>query len=220
MTQSQSNTVGVLASGGLDSAILVSYLLEKGHVVQPFYVNSGLYWQLAEFAGLQSYLSAIAAGALANLVQFELPLDDLYAGHWSLTGRRIPGAETPDAAVYLPGRNLLLAIKPALWCQMNGIGQLALGVLGSNPFDDATDDFFATLENVLSRLGQSALKIIRPFGKLHKDEVMQLGRNYPLGLSFSCINPIGGLHCGQCNKCAERKAAFRAIRLHDPTMYA
>lgn len=220
MAEPQSNLIGVLASGGLDSAILVSYLLEKGHAVQPFYVNSGLHWQPAELAGLQSYLAAVATRALASLIQFDLPLADLYAGHWSLTGNRIPGAETPDEAVYLPGRNLLLAIKPALWCQMHGIGQLALGALGSNPFDDATDEFFATLESILSRLGQPALKIIRPFGKLHKDEVMQLGRNYPLGLSFSCINPIGGLHCGHCNKCAERKAAFRAVNLEDSTEYA
>ena len=38
---------------------------------------------------------------------------------------------------------------------------------------------------------------------------MALGRGLPLELTFSCISPLRGLHCGHCNKCAERQAAFR-----------
>ncbi|HEY2828173.1 MAG TPA: 7-cyano-7-deazaguanine synthase [Pirellulales bacterium] len=213
-------TIGVLVSGGLDSAILVSHLLEQGEAVQPFYIECGLSWQAAELAALQRYLAVIAAGSLSPLVTLQLPLADLYAGHWSLTGKQIPDAATPDEAVYLPGRNLLLAIKPALWCQMHGIGRLALGVLGSNPFDDATAEFFAALENVLARLGQPQLEIVRPFAGIHKREVMEIGRDYPLGLTFSCIDPVDGLHCGRCNKCAERRGAFRLIKMADPTRYA
>jgi 7-cyano-7-deazaguanine synthase len=171
-------------------------------------------------AALQRFLVAIAKPALAEIVVLQLPLTDLYAGHWSLTGTKIPGSQTPDEAVYLPGRNLLLAIKPALWCQMHGIGRLALGVLGSNPFDDATDAFFTALEEVLARLGQPRIELVRPFGKLHKNEVMKLGRHYPLELTLSCIAPVNGLHCGRCNKCAERQAVFHAVEMNDPTKYA
>jgi 7-cyano-7-deazaguanine synthase len=213
------SSIGVLVSGGLDSAILVSYLLDRDERVQPFYVSSGLHWQPAELAGLQEYLQAIARPELAPLVTLELPLADLYDGHWSATGREIPDATTPDEAVYLPGRNLLLAIKPALWCQMHGIGRLALGVLASNPFDDAGDGFFAAMEAVLAKFGQPPLKIERPFGAMHKKEVMQLGRAYPLELTFSCIAPVNNLHCGHCNKCAERQAAFRAAEVRDLTHY-
>ena len=213
-------TIGVLVSGGLDSAILLSHLLSQGDAVQPFYVECGLSWQSVELAALQRYLAAVANDRLAPLVTLQLPLADLYTGHWSLTGKQIPDAATPDEAVYLPGRNLLLAIKPALWCQMHGIDRLALGVLGSNPFDDATEEFFAALESVLARLGQPPLKIARPFGKMHKRDVMQIGRGFPLGLTFSCINPVDGLHCGRCNKCAERQAAFKMIAMPDPTEYA
>ncbi len=177
-------TIGVLVSGGLDSAILVSHLLDQRETVQPFYVDCGLSWQTVELAALRQYLAAILSDRLAPLIKLELPLRDLYGSHWSLTGRQIPGAETPDDAVYLPGRNLLLLIKPTLWCQMYGIGRLALGVLGSNPFDDATEEFFAGVEKVLARLGQPLLKIERPFGQLHKKEVMQLGRYYPFRLGF------------------------------------
>jgi len=219
MTGNRESTIGVLVSGGLDSAILASYLLDQGERVQPFYVESHLRWQAAELAGLRAYLKAVARPDLAELVVLSLPLEDLYGGHWSLTGD-VPGAATADDAVYLPGRNLLLTIKPALWCQMHGIGRLALGVLGSNPFDDASEAFFAALESTLALLGQPPLEIVRPFGAMHKKEVMEIGRNYPLGLSFSCISPAGGLHCGQCNKCAERRAAFEMVGMEDPTEHA
>jgi 7-cyano-7-deazaguanine synthase len=49
---------------------------------------------------------------------------------------------------------------------------------------------------------------------------MALGRDLPLELTFSCIAPAGELHCGRCNKCAERRAAFREADREDRTSYA
>ncbi len=46
------------------------------------------------------------------------------------------------------------------------------------------------------------------------------GRAAPLGLTFSCLAPQRGLHCGACNKCSERRRAFVEVGLHDPTEYA
>lgn len=220
MPQTTSRTIGVLASGGLDSAILVSHLAEQGRQVQPIYVDCKLHWQREEQGGLRAYLEAEARTNVAPLVVLELPLADLYGEHWSLTGRATPDARTADEAVYLPGRNLLLSVKPAIWCQMHGIGELAIGVLESNPFDDASEAFFATWEKALAFDGQPPLKLVRPFGRKHKRDVMQIGRQFPLEHTFSCIAPVDGLHCGRCNKCAERQAAFRLIDMTDPTKYA
>jgi 7-cyano-7-deazaguanine synthase len=41
----------------------------------------------------------------------------------------------------------------------------------------------------------------------------------PLHLTFSCINPIEDRHCGNCNKCAERKNGFAAAGIPDLTAY-
>ena len=86
--------------------------------------------------------------------------------------------------------------------------RVALAPLGSNPFPDATDEFFAEFESALNRATASRLRIVRPFATFSKRHVMELGRDYPLNLTFSCIAPQGSLHCGECNKCAERQAAF------------
>ncbi len=111
-------------------------------------------------------------------------------------------------------------IKAALWCRLHGIEELALAVLSANPFADATPEFFAEFEALLDRATGGRLRITRPFGRLAKRQVMELGRGLPLELTFSCIAPRDGLHCGACNKCAERMAAFASIGGDDPTPYA
>jgi len=98
----KSETIGVLASGGLDSSILIGHLLRQRRRVQPFYIRTGLLWQFEELPALERFLAAVATSDLAPLVVIDLPLGDLYEGHWSLTGNNIPGADSPDEAVFLP----------------------------------------------------------------------------------------------------------------------
>ena len=215
----QESTVGLLLSGGLDSSIMLGYLLEEGYRVRPFYVDSRLFWQKEELAAANEFIDAMDCRQLDKLVVLELPLEDVYQNHWSVTGRQVPDAETADEAVYLPGRNALLIIKAALWCQMHDIDRLALAVLEANPFADTAAAFFEDFDSAMSRATGKRLTTWRPFERLAKREVMELGRQLPLHLTFSCIAPQSGLHCGRCNKCAERIAAFRLIDMPDPTRY-
>jgi 7-cyano-7-deazaguanine synthase len=215
-----SKATGVLASGGLDSSILIGHLLRQGRCVQPFYIRTGLVWQSEELPALERFLAAVATSGLTKLVVLDLPLADLYDGHWSLTGRGIPGADSPDEAVYLPGRNALLIVKAAVWCQLHGIGELAMAPLGTSPFDDAGSAFIRDFQAAINHGGPRHVHLQRPFGEMDKRRVMALGRDLPLELTFSCIAPAGGLHCGRCNKCAERQAAFADSGLVDRTAYA
>jgi 7-cyano-7-deazaguanine synthase len=214
------STAGLLVSGGLDSSILMAHLLAGRGQVQPFYVRSGLAWQDAELSALRQFMAALDDARLQPLVMLDMPVGDLYGDHWSVTGREAPGADTPDEAVFLPGRNLLLAVKAAVWCQLHGVKTLALAPLRSNPFPDVSDDFFDHFEALLNRGPIGRVRIVRPFADLRKQQVMELGRDYPLELTFSCISPRGKVHCGACNKCAERQEAFRLIGRSDPTRYA
>ncbi len=218
--QPSQETIAVLVSGGLDSCVLVAHLLDRKHSVQPIYVRSETAWQPFEEQALLRFLRAIATTHLMPLVTFDLPLVDVYGDHWSLTGRDVPDEGTPDEAVYMPGRNALLVIKPALWCQLQGIERLALAPLAQNPFADATESFFELLEQVLLRSGRRPVRIEVPFAHMSKAEVLRRGRDLPLGMTFSCLAPVERQHCGLCNKCAERKRAFQLAGLDDPTFYA
>jgi 7-cyano-7-deazaguanine synthase len=209
----------VLLSGGLDSSILAGMLAGQGRRVQPLYVRSGLLWEADELRAMGDFLRALGSPRVLDPVVLDLPVQDLYGPHWSLTGDQTPDAATPDEAVYLPGRNLLLVVKAGLWCKLHGLRQLALGVLGSNPFGDATPAFFDHVAAALDCYPPQPLEIVRPLAAMNKRQVMEMGRGLPLAMTFSCIAPCHGLHCGRCNKCADRKAAFALIG-EDPTRYA
>ena len=106
-----------------------------------------------------------------------------------------------------------------MWCRLRDIETLALGSLGSNPFPDSTPEFFSALEGLVNQALGGRLELLRPYDRLHKTEVLLRGKELPLHLTFSCIDPIDGRHCGKCNKCAERKMAFRSAGLLDQTTY-
>jgi 7-cyano-7-deazaguanine synthase len=212
--------IAVLASGGLDSSIMISELIELGRPVQPLYIRSDLVWEEEETRSLRRYLHAVNSPRLRHLVVLSLPLKDLYKRHWSMSGEDTPGGDTAEEAVYLPGRNALLVVKAAVWCQLNGVGELALAPLGTSPFADATEEFFDRVQAMFNCYPGKRLRIVLPFSRLNKRQVMQRGGNCPLELTFSCISPVEGIHCGRCNKCAERQRAFREIGLEDSTRYA
>lgn len=219
MSQPDQPAAAALISGGLDSAILCVELLRDFRRVVPIYIQAGLRWEDAEIAALRRFLAGVERPGLGALELLDEPVADVYGAHWSTAGADVPGAESADVAVYLPGRNLLLTVKAAVWCRLRGVEALALGSLSSNPFADSTPGFFADLEGLLNRAMAGHLRLIRPFAALHKAEVLALGRDLPLHLTFSCIDPIDGNHCGRCNKCAERKKGFRDAGIRDLTAY-
>ncbi|MFO0790198.1 MAG: 7-cyano-7-deazaguanine synthase [Pirellulales bacterium] len=218
-TAAMNSTTGLLLSGGIDSAVLLWQLQQTADQVAPFYIRTGCVWQNEELAAVNQFLAATAFPNVGTLVELEMPLADLYGRHWSITGSRVPDDQTADEAVYLPGRNPLLLLKPALWCYRHNIRQLALATLAANPFRDATPRFFQAFETMLREADCGSVAIIRPFEALTKKDVLALGRHVPLELTFSCLSPIEGQHCGRCNKCAERRRGFAETGIEDRTRY-
>lgn len=214
------NYTAVLVSGGLDSAILLAEMVEKQiPKVYPIFIRCGLHWENTELVYLKKFTNAIKSKNLENLVILDVPVGDIYKNHWSLTAKNVPDLNTPDEAVFLPGRNVLLTAKALLWCNLNKVGSLSLGVLESNPFPDATDDFFRNITDTVNQSVLGNVKLIRPYAGMHKTDVLKSGMNYPLEYTFSCIRPINDLHCGKCNKCAERIKGFQQASIKDPTVY-
>jgi 7-cyano-7-deazaguanine synthase len=206
-------------SGGLDSAVLLGESAQVYPVVYPLYVRTGLAWEEVELAHLGRFLAGIARASLQPLQILDQPVADLYGKHWSMTGFGVPDAQTPDEAVFLPGRNALLLCKALLWCHLNAVSQLALGILEANPFPDATPQFFKAFTSAINMAVLGEVTVLTPYTGLPKIEVVHRGKRMPLQETFSCINPKVGKHCGQCNKCAERQKAFVDSGIADPTYY-
>jgi len=211
----------VLASGGVDSAILVVDEASHGRVVHPVYIRFGLAWEQVEEAHLRRFLAALPdEQGIQPLTVLELPIADVYGTHWSVSGTDAPDDTTPDDAVYLPGRNLLLLAKTTVWCALHGVNGIALGTLGGNPFTDSSREFLSGLAGLATLALSHPIEVLTPFAELTKADVLERGRGLPLEHTFSCVAPVNGQHCRSCNKCAERRKAFAEAGIEDRTPYA
>jgi 7-cyano-7-deazaguanine synthase len=212
----------VLLSGGLDSAVLTVEEAARAEV-QPIYVSVGLAWESAERATLTQFLQAIVPRfRIRPLAVLSIDMRDVYPStHWAIVGRP-PGYHTPDEEVYLPGRNIVLLGKAAVFCAGLGIARIVLGTLDHNPFPDATPEFRAAMADALSRGLAQPIEIVAPFGGTGKADVIRRGVSLglPLELTLSCMSPAGAGHCGVCSKCRERHDAFVEAGIVDPTFYA
>ncbi len=215
--------VAVLASGGLDSSVLLADLAREREVF-PIYIEAGLAWETLERRALDAYLAALKLPNLRPLTVLDLPVRSLYGEHWSTTGEDVPDADAPDMDVYLPGRNVLLLGLAGVWCALNDVPEVAIGSLDDNPFPDATPSFFADYGKVLSTSLSHPLRISAPYRHRHKAEIIAEFSELPLELTITCMSPViesdALLHCGACNKCNERQVAFRQAEVEDKTRYA
>jgi 7-cyano-7-deazaguanine synthase len=211
--------VVVLASGGLDSCVLLACVADAASEVLPLFVRNGHPWEDAEVAGLRRFVDSLGYPNLRSVAERTLPVRDLLDTHWG-THKYHPGFSDGLRANFIPGRNLALLSVASLFAFAHNAGALAIGLLDGNPYPDASPRFFSAFEALYGvGLGQP-LHILTPFAKLSKEEVVRIGEGLPLELSLSCVNPIDGQHCGDsCNKCAERQKAYALAGIPDPTRY-
>jgi 7-cyano-7-deazaguanine synthase len=221
MTSPVPSVQAILFSGGLDSAVLLTYAANQGPV-QPLYVSVGLAWETQERAAAEAVVASVASGEVRPLVTLDADMHDIYpATHWAIKGTA-PAYDTPDEDVYIEGRNIVLLAKASVFMARASIHRVFLGPLAGNPFPDASAEFFGAMSRALSIGLDSPIEIATPFAAMHKPEVIKLGESLGVAMerSLSCMQPVGGVHCGRCSKCRERIEGFRAAGVEDRTLYA
>ena len=107
-----------------------------------------------------------------------------------------------------------------MWCSTEGVGAVAIGSLGGNPFPDATPEFFDAFGAALSRGLAHEIEVFAPYRGRTKVDLIRENNDLPIELSLTCMTPVGSLHCGLCQKCEERIDAFTAAGVEDRTQYA
>ena len=212
----------VLFSAGLDSAVLLAKTATEHDSPHPVYVSTGLAWEQDEMRVASVLVNALARMyAIGPMVTLTVDMRDVYpASHWAVRGDA-PGFDTPDADVYLEGRNIILLSKVGVYMAREKLERVFMGQLAGNPFPDASRRFFDAMQEALSTGLAAPITVEAPFAGLRKADVIRLGVSLgvPLPLTLSCMQPEGGLHCGRCSKCRERREAFDEAGIIDATEY-
>ncbi len=213
-------TVLVL-SGGMDSAVLLAHLLNRGDEVRALSVNYG-----------QRHQRELAwAERLAIYYQVEWQCADLsrlriFDGS-SQTDRRVavPHGHYTDETMrvtVVPNRNMILLALAGAWAMSTGSRAVAYAAHAGDHaiYPDCRPAFVDACAHTLALANDAELAIERPFITWTKAEICARGQvlSVPFAQTYSCYEGEAA-HCGRCGTCVERREAFALAGVPDPTVY-
>ncbi len=215
------DTAIVLLSGGIDSAVSLWWAKAQNWDVRPLTFH---YFGRPKQEITASRRLLDLAG-IPRLLEADLPflreVEDAKAD--GLENRAL--LESPEG--YIPARNMVFYALAAYHAELQGARWVLGGHNGSDPeaFPDASPKFF-NFFNSLYRIGlwsfpKTPVQILLPLSGKSKVDVVRLGLELgvPIDLTWSCYSD-GPVHCGTCESCRERKAAFATLGIRDPIAYA
>lgn len=184
-----------LASGGIDSSVLLFMLKKSNHEVFPLHVNYG---QKAEKMELKS---AQDVCRFLNLSLEVMDVNGMGKISSGLTDLQMSASHDP----LFPARNLLLLTIGGAYAFTKSIKVISMGLLANPVFPDQTMEFIANAETTINTAMGTSMKLLTPFIELNKLEVVRLAQKYgfPLGSTYSCYEG-SEFHCGKCASCKER----------------
>jgi 7-cyano-7-deazaguanine synthase len=222
----ETRTAVALISGGLDSMVAAALAVEAGQRLVALTID----YNQRHSVELQAAVRiADRLGAVRHVI---LPIDLTRFGGSALTAD-IPVPKDgvgPDIPItYVPARNtiflsLALGLAEATGAQDLYIGVNALDYSGYPDCRPAFVEAFQNLANLATKAGVEGQRftIQTPLLHMTKADIVREGARLGLdmGLSWSCYDPVGNLHCGACDSCRLRAKGFIEAGIPDPTRYA
>lgn len=206
----QNKRVVLLLSGGIDSTVLLYWLVEKGYEIFPLIINYGQVTFGSEYRHSTNILNGLDINNL-----FSIDISQVSrVGMGSLVGE-YPNDVTSQnewhSTEFFPNRNLILLTLATSYAYKMGVSNIAIGVVGKS-YKDTSLDFLNSLMKCLEA-SLMPVNIIAPFADREREEVIKsaVRLGVPLKMTFSC-NALNNRHCYLCNSCYEREIVFDQIR--------
>jgi 7-cyano-7-deazaguanine synthase len=224
---SPERTAVVLLSGGLDSMVSAALAREAGYRLLALTIDYNQRHRVEIDAAAR-----IAAHLDADR-HVVLPIDLRAFGGSSLTDdiavqkTGVVAGEIPTT--YVPARNTIFLSLALGWAEAAGARDLFIGVnaLDYSGYPDCRPEFvagFEALAELATRAGVEGerFRVHAPLQHMSKADIAAEAARLGLdaGMSWSCYDPAGDLHCGLCDSCRLRRAGFEQAGLPDPTRYA
>lgn len=211
-------------SGGLDSTVMLSRMLERGIDVRgalsidygqkhrkeleaatDICESLGVHHRIADLRGMGALFGA------SGLTDKDTAVPE---GHYE---------EESMKQTVVPNRNMILISVATAWAITKEAEAVAYAAHSGDHaiYPDCREEFADALDAVIRLCDWSSVRLYRPFVNWDKRRIaaegMRLGA--PLGRTWSCYKG-GELHCGRCGTCIERREAFYLAQVEDPTQYA
>ena len=214
--------VVVLCSGGMDSVTALHWARAHHDVRAALSFDYGSKHNHREIP--LAAAQALKVGVPHQVISLDF-IGKLFTSALLRTGHDIPEGHYADANMQrtvVPFRNgIMLAAATGLAESAGAEGLVIAAHTGDHTiYPDCRADFMSAMGDAL-RLGTYAgIQLLRPFIAMTKGEIAAVGTR--LGVDFaqtwSCYRG-GAIHCGKCGTCVERREAFLAAGVPDPTTY-
>ena len=214
--------VVVLCSGGMDS-VTALYWAARGHDVSAaLSFDYGSKHNAREIPFAAEHAKALGVRHETVPLSF---IGEHFASDLLQRGGEIPEGHYADENMkrtVVPFRNGIMLSIAGGFAESIAAAGLVIAAHGGDHaiYPDCREEFMRAMGEAM-RLGTYAgVRLLRPFIALNKGQIAAEGAR--LGVDFartwSCYKG-GAVHCGKCGTCVERREAFAAAGLVDPTEY-
>ncbi|MFJ8518989.1 7-cyano-7-deazaguanine synthase [Lysinibacillus xylanilyticus] len=178
----KSNTVLVLASGGIDSAAVIKYYLSKNYMVSVLFYNYQQATKDKELKAIQSICD-----------YYEVKLTKISLG-FSL--KNIKGEYVGRNALFL---TIALSFLPSSY------SRVAMGIHSGTPYYDCSETFLLDYQEILDGYFGGTVLFEAPFLHFTKEQIIDfcMTENVPINLTYSCERGSEEI-CNECPSCIDR----------------
>lgn len=216
------NRVVLGLSGGMDSATLCAFYLNKGFEVFPVSFNYG---------SKHNQFELEMAEKLAQYYKLKIErinldfINSLFKSNLLISGGKIPEGYYTDqnmSETVVPGRNLIFISIMMGYAWSINARLVAIGVHSGDHtiYPDCRPDFINHMNSAVQTGSGYKVKIEAPFIDLDKTQILELGTQIqvPYNLTRTCYKNQE-YSCGKCGSCQERLEAFNTLGIDDPIKY-
>lgn len=215
----------VLFSGGMDSTVVLAYVLSISKAedeVRALSFNYGSKHNEREWE------SAKAVAQFYDVPLERIHLDfvpQLFKSDLLSTGGDVPDGHYADESMkktVVPFRNGIMLSIAAGYAESNDIDEVYLANHAGDHtiYPDCRVEFVGPMMEAIKQGTYKRVRFVAPFAHIDKSNLAALGAclDVPFHLTWSCYKG-GEAHCGTCGTCVERMEAFQESNLVDPTVY-